>query len=176
MFRKLQWLNEWLKRRMCCYENYTVMLNLALLQYSIRYDVTVTDIILWRGHHDRVVMRLNWLYFCGICQMIPLIVWPNTALGCNHQSICMPQLQLFCSAALVSNVLPEGMKARVSSVQWSRGVGRLKKVRGQDFMICLFRYTKFVFEAGYSSRISVQRDFCYTQGGCHQISIPAHHG
>ena len=30
----------------------------------------------------------------------------NTALGCNHQSICMPQLQPLCSAALVPNVLP----------------------------------------------------------------------
>ena len=31
-------------------------------------------------------MQLNWLYFCGICQMMLLKVWPNTALGCNHQS------------------------------------------------------------------------------------------
>ena len=38
--------------------------------------------------------------------MMPLKVWPNTALGCNHQSICMPQLQLLSSAALVPNVLP----------------------------------------------------------------------
>ena len=68
-------------------------------------DCNVTDTISWRGHHDRV-MQLNWLYFCGICQMMPLKVWPNTALGCNHQSICMPQLQPLCSAALVPNVLP----------------------------------------------------------------------
>ena len=68
-------------------------------------NVNVTDTILWQGHHDRV-MQLNWLYFCGICQMMPLKVWPNTALGCNHQSICMPQLQPLCSAALVPNVLP----------------------------------------------------------------------
>ena len=61
--------------------------------------------ISWQGHHDRV-MQLNWLYICGICQMMPLKVWPNTALGCNHQSICMPQLQPLCSAALVPNVLP----------------------------------------------------------------------
>ena len=57
----------------------------------------VTDTILWQGHHDRV-MQLNWLYFCGICQMMPLKVWPNTALGCNHQSICMSQ---FSSALTV---------------------------------------------------------------------------
>ena len=25
---------------------------------------------------------------------MPLKVWPNTALGCNHQSICMPQLHI----------------------------------------------------------------------------------
>ena len=28
------------------------------------------------------------------------------SLGCNHQSICMPQLQPLRSAALVPNVLP----------------------------------------------------------------------
>ena len=39
---------------------------------------------------------------------MPQNVWLNTALGCNHQSICRPQLQPFCSAALVSNVLPQG--------------------------------------------------------------------
>ena len=42
--------------------------------------------------YDRVT-QLNWLYFCGICQLIPLKLWLNTAQGCNHQSICMPQLQ-----------------------------------------------------------------------------------
>ena len=34
-----------------------------------------------------------FLYYLFICQMMPLKVWPNTVLGCNHQSICMPQLQ-----------------------------------------------------------------------------------
>ena len=57
------------------------------------------------AHHDRV-MQLNWLYFCGICQPIPLNLWPNTAQGCNHQSTCMPQLQHLCSAALEPNVQP----------------------------------------------------------------------
>ena len=33
--------------------------------------------------------------------MMPLKVLPNTALGCNYQSICMSQLQPLCSAALV---------------------------------------------------------------------------
>ena len=28
--------------------------------------------------YDRV-MQLNWLHFCGICQQIPLKLWPNTA-------------------------------------------------------------------------------------------------
>ena len=59
--------------------------------------------------YDRV-MQLNLLYFCGICQLIQLKLWSNTAQGCNHQSICMPklqpQLQPLCSAALVPNVLP----------------------------------------------------------------------
>ena len=48
---------------------------------------------------DRV-MQLNWLYSCGICQLIPLKLWPNTAKGCNHLSTCMPQLQPLRSAAL----------------------------------------------------------------------------
>ena len=38
--------------------------------------------------------------------MMPLEVWPDTALDGNHQSICMPQLLPLCSAALVPNVLP----------------------------------------------------------------------
>ena len=66
-------------------------------------------------------MQLNWRHFCDTCQLIPLKLWPNTALGCNHQLVCMPQLQLSCSAALVPNELyPEGMKARASPVQWSK--------------------------------------------------------
>ena len=65
-------------------------------------------------------MQLNWLCFCDIYQMMPLKVWPKTALGCNHQSICMPQLQPLCSAALVLMYYPWGMKARVSPVQWSK--------------------------------------------------------
>ena len=62
-------------------------------------------------------MQFNWLHFCGICWMISLKVQPNTALGCNHQSICMPQLQPLCSAALAPIYYPEGMKAQVSHVQ-----------------------------------------------------------
>ena len=61
-------------------------------------NVNVTDTILWQSHHDRV-MQLNWLYFCGICQMMPLKVGPNTALGCNHQSICMPQHTAYSASA-----------------------------------------------------------------------------
>ena len=51
---------------------------------------------------------------------MPLKVWPNTALGCNHQSICMPQLQPLCSAALVPNVLLRRDEGWVSPVQWSK--------------------------------------------------------
>ena len=47
---------------------------------------------------------------------------PNTAHGCNHQSTCMPQLQLSWLAALAPNVAyyPGGMKALVSHMQWSK--------------------------------------------------------
>ena len=65
-------------------------------------------------------MQLNWLYYCGICQLIPLKLWPNTAQGCIHQSTCMPQFQPLCSAALVPMYYLGGMKARVSPVQWSK--------------------------------------------------------
>ena len=87
---------------------------------KVEHFAHVTDTILWQGHHDRV-MQLNWLYFCGICHMMPLKVWPNTALGCNRQSICMPQLQpLYVQLLWYPMYYPEGMKARVSPVQWSK--------------------------------------------------------
>ena len=38
-------------------------------------------------------------------------VWPNKALGCNHQLIYMPQLQPLCLADLVTmhyGTTPEG--------------------------------------------------------------------
>ena len=66
------------------------------------------------------VMQLNWLHFCGICQLVPLKLRSNTAQGCNHQSICMPQLQPLCSAARTQCTTPGEMKARVSPVQWSK--------------------------------------------------------
>ena len=66
----------------------------------VNVNVNVTDTILWQGHHDRVI-QLKWLYFCGICKMMPLKMWSNTALGCNHQSICMPQLQLLVTSCRV---------------------------------------------------------------------------
>ena len=50
---------------------------------------------------DRV-MQLNLLYFCGICQLIPLKVWPNTALVSSHQSTYSLYVQLL----LAPNVLP----------------------------------------------------------------------
>ena len=59
------------------------------------------------------VMQLNWLCFCGICQMIPLKVWSNTALGCNHQLIYSLYVQLLWYPMYY----PKGTKARV---QWSK--------------------------------------------------------
>ena len=70
-------------------------------------------------------MHLNWLYFCGICQLIPLKLWPNTVQGCNHQSTCMPQpVTTFMFSCSATNVLPqrdEGLgKPPVVPVQWSK--------------------------------------------------------
>ena len=53
-----------------------------------------------------VVVKISWskcrgLYLCGICQLIPMKLWPNTAQGCNHQSVCLAQVQPLCSAALL---------------------------------------------------------------------------
>ena len=76
-------------------------------------------------------MQLNWLYFCGICQMMPLKVWPNTALGCNHQSICMPQLQPWCSAALVPNV-DDGDGVGTNVMRTGLGWGQTWWGRGED--------------------------------------------
>jgi hypothetical protein len=42
------------------------------------------------------------------CQMMPPKVWPNTALGCKHQSICMPQLQPLCSAVFHGKAITKG--------------------------------------------------------------------
>ena len=66
-------------------------------------------------------MQLNWLYFCGICHMMPLKVWPNTAIGCNHQSIlACPSYSLYVHLLWYPMYYPEGRKARVSPVQWSK--------------------------------------------------------
>ena len=57
-------------------------------------------------------MQLNWLYFCGICQRIPLKVWPNTALDMqpSHQFACPTLQPLPIRTALVPNATdPEGM-------------------------------------------------------------------
>ena len=63
--------------------------------------VNVTDTISWRDHHDRV-MQLNCLFLWHMLGDTT----EGVALGCNHQSICMSQLQPLCSAALVPDVLP----------------------------------------------------------------------
>ena len=84
------------------------------------------------------IVPCNWYYFMTIitiesCNRIDYIsviyawwcqwnVWKNTCSSRLQLSIiCMSQLQPSCSAAaLVRNVLPKGMKAPVSPVQWSR--------------------------------------------------------
>ena len=80
--------------------------------------VNVKDTIFWLSQ-DRV-MQLNWLHFCGICQLIPLKLWPNTVQGCNHQSTCMPSYSLYVQLLWYPMYYPGGMKARVSPVQWSK--------------------------------------------------------
>ena len=50
---------------------------------------------------------------------MPLKVWPNTALGCNHQFAC-PSYSLYVQLLRYPMYYPEGMKARVSPVQWSK--------------------------------------------------------
>ena len=78
-------------------------------------NVNVKDTIFWLSPFDWV-MQLNWLYSCGICQLIPL------KTVAEHSARLQPsinlQLQPLCSAALVPT--PGGMKARVSPVQWSK--------------------------------------------------------
>ena len=55
--------------------------------------IPVMQLYYLQGKTIERVVQLNWLYWSGTCQIMPLIVWPITALGCNHQSTCMPQLQ-----------------------------------------------------------------------------------
>ena len=71
---------------------------------------------------------------------MPLKVWPNTALGCNHQSICMPLLQPLCSAALVPNVLPRrdegsGQPCALSSKPYSILAPTQDSIRAAGFKI-----------------------------------------
>ena len=89
-----------------------------ILFYFIGHECNVMYIILYHGEAITRVMQLNLLYLCGICQLVPLELWTNTALGGNHQPTYMPQLQPLFSAALVANVLHR--KAWVIHVQWSK--------------------------------------------------------
>ena len=59
-----------------------------------------------RYSHAIELTLLLWHMPDDATDSVSLKVWPNTALGCNHRSICMPQLQPLCSATLVPNVLP----------------------------------------------------------------------
>ena len=74
----------------------------------------------WWLSHGKVILieSCNWTDFISeayarLCQTMPLKMRQNTALGCNHQSIYMSQLQSLCSAALVLMYYPKGMKALV---------------------------------------------------------------
>ena len=54
----------------------------------------------------------KWLYFYDICQMAPLNVWPNTALSCNYQSLCMSQatpIMFGCSGTQCTGMLTDRM-------------------------------------------------------------------
>ena len=53
-------------------------------------------------------MQLNLFNFCGICQLMPLKVWPNIALGCHHQSACMPNYSLYVQLVRYQCTTPEG--------------------------------------------------------------------
>ena len=111
------------------------------------------------SHH----VQLNWLYFCGICQLMPLKLWQNTAQGCNHQSTCMPQLQPLCSAALVLMYYPKEWRLgwalcsdRCLIVYWTplrirtRAAG-LKIISGDHYTTtALFYCSKWIF-ANYAT-------------------------
>ena len=57
-------------------------INSSVVIYSSRDDAIFGWALRYR------VIQLNLLYFCGICQLIPLKLWPNTAQGYNHQFAC----------------------------------------------------------------------------------------
>ena len=106
------WLETWALRLDLRLRLWDSGLDLRLryrdLGLDLRLDVRDLQTALPQWSISSFIHSFNWLYFCGICQSIPLKLWSNTAQGCTHQSTCMPQLQPLCSAALVQNVLPRG--------------------------------------------------------------------
>ena len=51
---------------------------------------------------------------------MPEDVAEHSFVGCNHQSTCMPSYSLYVQLLWYPMYYPEGMKARVSPVQWSK--------------------------------------------------------
>ena len=58
---------------------------------------------------------------------MPLKVWPNTALGCNH--ILHAPVTAFVSSCWYPMYYPEGMKVRVGPMQWSKPNSILVRIR-----------------------------------------------
>ena len=78
--------------------------------------------------YDRV-MQLNWLYFCGICQLIPGcghgITADTTETVAEHSASAINQLacssySLYIQLLWYPMYYPRGMKAQISPVQWSK--------------------------------------------------------
>ena len=117
-------------------------------------------------------MQLNWLYFSGICQLIPLKLWPNTVHGCNHQSTCMPSYSLHVQLLWYPMYYPRGMKARVSPVQWSkpysifriltRAAGFQNHKRWPLHYHCIVK--EWIMRA--ESRFSMSLTFQFKKAGC----------
>ena len=82
----------------------------------------VNDIILWWGHHKRV-MQLNWLYFCGIRQLISLNcgrTQHKAQKAATINQFACPNNSLYVQLLWYPMYYPGGMKAQVSPVQWSK--------------------------------------------------------
>ena len=82
----------------------------------------VKDTISWRDHHDRVtrVMQLNWLYYFGICQLIPLRLWGTQHKAATINQLVCPSYFLCIQLLWYPMYYPGGIKARVGPVQWSK--------------------------------------------------------
>ena len=72
-----------------CLSRWALIFLPIIKKVYVNNSCNVTDSNSWYSHEIELTLflwHMNWHYFRGICQMMPLNAWPNTAWSCNHQS------------------------------------------------------------------------------------------